>query len=468
MSDKGPPPSFAQLIASQNRRQRGREGSVVNPFPRLPSRPPPGPPLSRMSIDLTPHLAPPPPPPPPPDFPPPYAESSSSSTSFSPHLPITTPPPHNIREDGYIYLQVEIGFDRMLPAPWAYRNEPASHFCLMPLPENLGTKYYLPGPHRHCHTYYASCDHRSFESFVMYNLSGAHKVVTSFMVLVPLLLETRPCRTLDLVDDAIKRAFPDRRNLENYNEINVCIGVEAASQRICTLRQMRRLFMALALFGERMVDVGAFTVIGPGAPVINAGYVVGNKWAEEWYKLLLELDRCYDLPSVLAFFQVGGRGAVTPLGCHWATSDSLRRSGTLNLISYTTFVQDIVIRATLERCVMFLWTAMHTPGEKFITWARRGISTEELIKFGCAPYATVCANDLEPNRGWKAESDALMEWAEEGEGQKEEWGEEMGESLPVGETEDEIGEHTGHGLDEAATPFTQDEELERAYASLSL
>jgi len=273
----------------------------------------------------------------------------------------------------------------------------------------------------------------------MYNMSAAHGVVASFVVVVPLLLETRPCRTLNLVEDAIKRAFPETSNLENYNEINVRIGVEATSPRICTLRQLRRIFMGLALFGGRMVELGAFTLKGP-FPEAPPGEFESSEVA---YGFIVHLDGCYEVGKILEFFQEGGVGGELPLGKYWQGTGSLSSSSSLDLICYTTYIQYAVIRATLERCVMFLWTAMHTPAERYVAWARGGVSQLELNRFGCGHYGQTNANDLEPNRGWKAEGDASMEWEEEEEV--------TSEYLP----EDEEGEQGDYNFEECQVTFIE-------------
>lgn len=319
----------------------------------------------------------------------------------------------------------------------------------MPRQENIGRKYFLPGPHRHCEKYYTSCDHRSYESFVMYNMSAVHGVVASFVVVVPLLLETRPCRTLNLIEDAIRRAFPQTDNLENYNEINARIGVEATSQRICTLRQLRRVFMALVLFGERMVELGAFAL---KAPFLETSFIEFEPW-EVGYGFMVHLDGCYEVSRILEFFQEGGMGGGLPLGKYWQMTGSLSRSASLDLICYTTYIQHSVIRATLERCVMFLWTAMHTPAERYMAWARCGVSQLELDRFGCGHYGQVNANDLEPNRGWKVEDDAAMEWEEEEEV--------TSEYLP----EDGDGEVDDYDFEECQVTFVEGEGTELAGAS---
>ncbi|PWW73403.1 hypothetical protein C7212DRAFT_347551 [Tuber magnatum] len=404
----GAPPSMPLTLA-KGRRQRGRDGSVINPSPPVPPPPPP--------------------------------HSSSSSSSFSspfPLAPTSEAPPQNIREDGYIYLQIEIGFDREIPVPWASKNESPTGFCLKPRPENVGKKYFLPGPHKYCERYYASCDHRSYESFVMYNMSAVHEIVASFVVVVPLLLENRPCRTLNLVGDAIKRAFPEADNLENYNEINLRIGVEATSTRICTLRQLRRIFMGIVLLGETMLEFGAFTL---KAPVL--GDTLDDQSPEDLYAFMVHLDDCYEVGGILAFFQEGGMGAGLPLGKYWQGTGSLSTSGSLDLICYTTFIQHIVVCATIERCIMFLWTAMHTPAERYMTWARCGISQSELNRFGCGHYGQASANDLEPHRGWKTEGDAVMEWEEEEEVTSEYL------------TEDEEEMHVGYGYDECEVEYIE-------------
>jgi len=169
--------------------------------------------------------------------------------------------------------------------------------------------------------------------------------------------------------------------------------------------------MALALFGERMVELGAFALKAPFLETTSSS-VEFESW-EVGYGFMVHLDGCYEVGRILEFFQEGGMGGGLPLGMYWQRTGSLSRSGSLDLICYTTYVQYAVIRATLERCVMFLWTAMHTPAERYMAWARCGVSQLELDRFGCGHYGQVNANDLEPNRGWNVEDNAAMEWEEE-------------------------------------------------------
>ncbi|KAG0636250.1 hypothetical protein HOY80DRAFT_978567 [Tuber brumale] len=210
--------------------------------------------------------------------------------------------------------------------------------------------------------------------------------------------------------------------------------------------------MGLVLFGGRMVELGAFTLKSPFLEHISE-----DGSPEFRYACMVHLDDCYDVGRVLAFFQEGGMGAVLPLGKYWQGTRSLSRSGSLDLICYTTYIQCIVIRATIERCIMFLWTAMHTPAERYMAWARCGVSQLELNRFGCGHYGQTNANDLEPNRGWKTEGDAAMEWEEEEEVTSEylpEDGEEDGEEKQADRRSEEDSEAAfieGEGTELAGT-----------------
>lgn len=86
---------------------------------------------------------------------------------------------------------------------------------------------------------------------------------------------------------------------------------------------------------------------------------------------------------------------------------------------------------------------MHTPAERYVAWARGGVSQLELNRFGCGHYGQTNANDLEPNRGWKAEGDASMEWEEEEEV--------TSEYLP----EEEEGEQDDYNFEECQVTFIE-------------
>ena len=192
-----------------------------------------------------------------------------------------------------------------------------------------------------------------------------------------------------------------------------------------------------------MVELGAFTLKAPFLETYPAEF----ESPEVAYGFIVHLDGCYEVGKILAFFEEGGVGGELPLGKYWQETGSLSSSGSLDLICYTTYIQHVVIRATLERCVMFLWTAMHTPAERFMAWARCGVSQLELDGFGCGNYGQINANDLEPNRGWKAEGDVVMEWEEE---------EVTSEYLPEGEQDDNDFD------EECQVTFIEDADGERA------